>query len=71
MVYVRTAGAIDVVKKKISTTIYLTEEQQEKLKQLHDRTSVPMSVYIRDGIDLVLEKYAEQINDQTSLDFDG
>jgi predicted DNA-binding protein len=71
VVYANTAGATDVGKKKISTTIYLTQEQQEKLKQLHERTSVPMSVFIRDGIDLVLEKHADKINDQTALDFDG
>ncbi len=44
-------------RKKISTTVYLTPEQNERLKRLHEATKVPVAVYIREGIDLVLEKY--------------
>jgi hypothetical protein len=55
-------------RKKISTTIYVTPEQSDKLKQLHDRTKVPVAVYIREGIDLVLHKYANQLPGQLSLD---
>ena len=43
-------------RKKISTTIYITPEQNERLKQLHEKTKVPVAEYIRQGIDLVLEK---------------
>ena len=42
-------------RKKISTTVYITPEQAERLKLLHDRTRVPVAEYIRQGIDLVLE----------------
>ena len=45
-------------RKKISTTIYVTPEQNDKLKLLHERTKVPVAVYIREGIDLVLRHYA-------------
>ncbi len=55
-------------RKKISTTIYVTPEQSDKLKQLHDRTKVPVAVYIREGIDLVLQKYAHQLPGQLSLE---
>ena len=39
-----------MARKKISTTIYITPEQNEKLKLLHERTKVPVAVYIREGI---------------------
>lgn len=44
-------------RKKISTTIYVTPEQNDRLKALHERTKVPVAVYIREGIDLVLARY--------------
>ena len=43
-----------MARKKISTTVYITPEQNEALHVLHDRTKVPVAVYIREGIDLVL-----------------
>ena len=57
-------------RKKLSTTVYITEEQNELLKQLSARTKVPVAEYIRQGIDLVLEKYAEKLPGQASLGFD-
>ena len=53
---------------KISTTIYITPEQSDRLKQLHVRTKVPIAVYIREGIDLVLKRYAHLLPGQLSLD---
>jgi predicted DNA-binding protein len=47
-----------MARKKISTTIYITPEQNESLKLLHERTKVPIAVYIREGIDLVLKRHA-------------
>ncbi len=55
-------------RKKISTTVYITPEQSERLKVLHDRTKVPVAEYIRQGIDLVLEKYRAALPGQLSLD---
>ena len=46
------------MRRKISTTVYLTPEQLEQLKTLSARTHVPFSEYVRQGIDLVLEKQA-------------
>jgi hypothetical protein len=34
---------------------------------LHSRTKVPVAVYIREGIDLVLKHYADQLPGQLSL----
>ena len=55
------------MRKKISTTIYVTPEQADKLKLLHDRTKVPVAVYIREGIDLVLRHYAHMLPGQLAL----
>jgi predicted DNA-binding protein len=55
-------------RKKISTTIYITPEQNELLHLLHARTKVPVAVYIREGIDLVLKRYEDQLPGQRSLD---
>ena len=55
------------MRKKISTTIYVTPEQADKLKLLHERTKVPVSVYIREGIDLVLRHYAHMLPGQLAL----
>lgn len=57
-----------MARKKISTTIYITPEQNEQLKLLNKRTKVPIAVYIREGIDMVLGKYAAQLPGQLSLD---
>ena len=54
-------------RKKISTTVYITEEQNEKLKALNKKTKVPIAEYIRQGIDAVLEKYKNQIPGQMSF----
>lgn len=56
-----------MARKKISTTVYITQEQNEKLKALHEKTKVPVSEYIREGIDLVLEKHKDVLPGQISL----
>ena len=56
-----------MARKKISTTIYITAEQNERLKLLHDRTKVPVAVYIREGIDLVLEQHQGEMPGQLAL----
>jgi hypothetical protein len=54
-------------RKKISTTIYVTPEQSERLRLLNERTKVPVAVYIREGIDLVLRQYSHVLPGQLSL----
>ena len=65
VVYVRRPA---MSRKKISTTIYVTPEQSDKLKLLHERTKVPVAVYIREGIDLVLRHYAHLLPGQLPLE---
>ena len=55
-------------RKKISTTIYITPEQNDLLKQLNVKTKVPVAEYIRQGIDLVLTKYKSQLPGQLTFD---
>ena len=57
-------------RKKLSTTVYITPEQNARLKELHARTKVPVAEYIRQGIDLILTQYAEHLPGQTSIAFD-
>ena len=45
------------MRKKISTTIYITPEQDMWLRELSERTRVPISVYIRQGIDMALKHH--------------
>ena len=58
-------------RKKISTTIYITPEQNDRLKLLHERTKVPIAVYIREGIDMVLKQYEHMLPGQMSLEAAG
>lgn len=54
--------------KKLATTIYITEQQQQLLKELNRRTKVPIAEFIREGIDLALEKHRDQLPGQMELD---
>ena len=56
-----------MARKKISTTVYITQDQNEKLKLLNKKTKVPVAEYIREGIDMVLEKHKDQLPGQMSL----
>ena len=49
------------LRKKLSTTVYITEEQNEKLKALNEKTKVPIAEYIRQGIDLILERHKDEL----------
>jgi predicted DNA-binding protein len=39
---------------KVSTTVYMTPQQMERLRRLNERTRVPMAVFIREAIEAVL-----------------
>jgi hypothetical protein len=54
--------------RKVITTVYLTEEQDLALKELNTKNKVPVAQYIREGIDLVLEKYNVSSYGQLSFD---
>lgn len=57
-----------MARKKISTTVYITPEQDERLKLLHARTKVPVAEYIRQGIDMVLDRYRGALPGQLTLE---
>lgn len=46
---------------KVARTIYMKEEQLDALKRLSGKTKVPQSVYVREALDMLLEKYSEQL----------
>lgn len=54
----------DMARKKTSTTVYLLPEQVDRLRALSDRTHVPVAEYIRQGIDLILDKHRRDIPEQ-------
>ena len=53
--------------KKIPTTIYITERQQNQLKELNEKLKVPIAELIRQGIDLALKRYNENLSGQMPL----
>ena len=53
--------------RKVATTIYITQEQDQKLKMLSEATGASMAQYIRDGIDLVLKQHADRLPRQLGL----
>ncbi len=50
-----------MARRKVATTVYLTAEQDMRLKQVQQRTKVPVAELIRQGVDLVLERYEVQV----------
>ena len=53
--------------KKVARTIYIEDEQMEALKRLSEKTKVPQSVYVREALDMLLEKYSHQLK----FEFEG
>jgi hypothetical protein len=46
--------------KKVLVSCYMDREQLDRLKSLSDKTGAPMTHYLREGVALVLDKYAEK-----------
>ena len=55
--------------RKVATTVYITSDQDRKLKLLSQASDVSMAQYIREGIDLVLRQYKDRIPQQLGLGF--
>lgn len=47
--------------------MYLTTEQAEKLRLLAEVTKVPAAEYIRQGVDVMLERHRDQLPGQALL----
>jgi predicted DNA-binding protein len=54
--------------RKVATTIYITVEQDRQLKLLSEVSGTAMAQFIREGIDLVLERYADRLPRQLGLE---
>jgi hypothetical protein len=50
---------------KVLRSIYLDIAQVERIKKLSEITKVPQAVYVREGLDLLLEKYEGKIDVQS------
>jgi predicted DNA-binding protein len=50
---------------KVLRSIYLDIAQVERIKKLSEVTKVPQAVYVREGLDLLLQKYEEKIDAQS------
>jgi len=60
-----------LTQKKVARTIYIKDEQLEALKRLSEKTKVPQSVYVREALDMLLEKYSEQLRFEFKEFFKG
>ena len=60
-----------MAQKKVARTIYIKDEQVEALKRLSEKTKVPQSVYVREALDMLLEKYSEQLKFEFKESFKG
>lgn len=49
--------------KLLSTTVYFEPEAMRKLDVLSKRTNVPKAAYVRQGLDLVLNKHFKERGD--------
>lgn len=56
--------------RKVATTIYITVDQDEKLKLLSQATGTSMAQYIREGIDHILELHKDRLPQQLGLSID-
>lgn len=56
-----------MARRKLSTTVYLTVEQDKALKELSEKTKVPAAEYIRQGVDFILAKHREELSGQAEL----
>jgi hypothetical protein len=50
---------------RVSVTFSLLARQVELLDRLAERTNVPKSVYVREGVDLILKRYREILHGPT------
>ena len=54
----------DTSDKKIMRSFFLDKKQLERLNRLSATTRVPMAVYIRDGLELVLNKHEKKLRNK-------
>lgn len=57
-----------MTRKKISTTVYLTDDQVARLDRIRQRTKVPTAEFIRQAIDGALERVEAAHATQVGVD---
>ena len=50
--------------KKSQVSVYVEPEQAATLRELSRRTRVPQQVYLREGLDLVLQRYKSELRNE-------
>ena len=46
---------------KVLKTIYLEQKQSEMLMEISKKTKINQAVIVREGIDLIIEKYGKEL----------
>ena len=69
--YLNLSEGVSLTQKKVARTIYIKDEQLDALKRLSEKTKVPQSVYVREALDMLLEKYSEQLKFEFKEYFKG
>jgi predicted DNA-binding protein len=54
-----------MTKKLVS--VFIEKEQEARLNKLSAKTRVPKAAYIREGIDLALEKHEKKLKDKKKI----
>jgi len=52
----KNGGKFNKMARKVSFSSYLTQAQYEKLKEISNKTSVPMSIMIRKAVDKIISE---------------
>jgi hypothetical protein len=47
--------------KRVKVAVYLDPKQKVALETLSERTRVPWAEYVREGVDMALERYKKQL----------
>ena len=47
--------------KRVFTGVYFNRPQHDALRALSDRTRVPLAAYLREAVDMLLEKYGAKV----------
>ncbi len=64
-------GGLFLGQTKVARTIYIEGDQLDALKRLSQKTKVPQSVYVREALDMLIEKYSEQLRFEFKESFKG
>jgi hypothetical protein len=47
--------------KRVFTGVYFDRAQHDALRALSDRTRVPLAAYLREAVDMLLDKYGAKV----------